>query len=53
MSRTKRHWVAGALLSVTNGLRFFTRQAKEILLIGVSDCSAANVEKIVGAVLEL
>lgn len=52
-SRTKKHWDASPLLSVTDCLRFITRQAKEILLIDVPDCSAANVEKIVGAVLEL
>ena len=52
-SRSKKHWVASPLLSVTDRLQFITRQAKKILLIDVPDCSAANVEKIVGAVLEL
>lgn len=50
-SRAKRHAASVELLS--DRLRFFTHQAKQILLIDVSHCSAAEVEKIFRAVPKL
>ena len=52
-SRANKDSVASLLLSVADRLRFITRQSKEILLIDVSDCWAADVEKIFRAVPEL
>ncbi len=52
-SRANKDSVASLLLSVADRLRFITRQSKEILLIDVSDCWAADVEKIIRAVPEL
>jgi hypothetical protein len=50
-SRAKQHTASVQLVS--DRLRFFTHQAKQILLIDVSHCSAAEVEKIFRAVPKL
>jgi hypothetical protein len=50
-SRAKRHAASNQLLD--DRLRFFTHQAKQILRIDVSHCSAAEVEKIFRAVPQL
>jgi len=51
--RAKDHAGASQLLCMTNRLRFITHQDRQILLIDVSSCSAAEVEKIFRAVPEL
>lgn len=51
VSRSKRHSASSQLLE--DRLRFFTHQAKQILRIDVSHCSAAEVEKIFRAVPRL
>ena len=50
-SRAKEHAASGQLLD--DRLRFISHQAKQILLIDVSHCSAAEVEKIFRAVPKL
>jgi hypothetical protein len=50
-SRAKRHAASSQLLD--DRLRFFTHQAKQILRIDVSHCSAAEVEKIFRVVPQL
>jgi hypothetical protein len=50
-SHAKRHAASSQLLE--DRLRFFTHQAKQILRIDVSHCSAAEVEKIFRAVPKL
>jgi hypothetical protein len=52
-SRAKECAAPSQLSSLSNRLRFITHQAKRILLIDVSNCSAAEVEKIFRAVPEL
>jgi hypothetical protein len=51
VSRAKRHAASSQLLD--DRLRFFTHQAKQILLIDVSHCSATEVEKIFRTVPKL
>jgi hypothetical protein len=53
VSRVKQHAAPSQLSSLSDRLRFITHQAKRILLIDVSNCSAAEVEKIFRAVPEL
>ncbi|HXO35141.1 MAG TPA: hypothetical protein VN901_22620 [Candidatus Acidoferrales bacterium] len=49
----KEHTDAGQLQYMTDRLRFITHQDKKILLIDLSGCPAAEVEKIFRAVPEL
>ena len=49
----KEHAGASQLLYMTDRLRFITHQDKQILLIDLSSCSAAEVEKTFRAVPEL
>ena len=53
VSRVKQHAAPSQLSSLSDRLRFITHQAKRILLIDVSNCSPAEVEKIFRAVPEL
>jgi hypothetical protein len=53
VSRVKQHAAPSQLSSLSDRLRFITHQAERILLIDVSNCSAAEVEKIFRAVPEL
>jgi hypothetical protein len=52
-SRAKEHGAASEPLYTTDRLRFITYQGKQILLIDLSNCSGAEVEKIFRAVPEL
>ena len=52
-SRAKERAASSQLSSLTDRLRFITHEAKRVLIIDVSKCSAAEVERIFRAVPEL
>lgn len=51
-SRARQHASASQAQYLTEHIRFITHQGKQILLIDLSNCSAAEVEKIFRAVPE-
>ena len=52
-SRAKRHAATSQVQFLSDHIRFITHQGKQILLIDIANCSAAQVEQIFRAVPEL